>query len=195
MCRVIGVDNNEYKIHKARETTDGVRELDFIVGSAFQLPLENNSATVAFSQGVFYHFPDREAGKTRAIREAYRVLKDGGRFIFEDIIRLVDENTLSDRVRKDVVERMQCSYLESKEWYKKLLEDEGFDVIEMMDLNSQLQKTYELVLNTLRAAKNEVIAVSNAEIFNEFNHAWQTMVDTAGKEVGWALFLAKKKPQ
>lgn len=194
-CRVVGVDNNEYKIRKAREAAQRLSGVDFIVGSAFQLPLQNNSATAAVSQGVFYHFPDREAGKARAIKEVQRVLQDDGRFIFEDIIRLVDENALSDKVKTDVINRMQCSYLESKEGYKKLLEQEQFEVVEVVDLSIHLQKTYELVLNTLRAAKDEVVTLSNAEIFNEFNRAWQTMVDTAGREVGWALFLAKKKSQ
>jgi arsenite methyltransferase len=64
-------------------------------GLAEELPVETESVDVVISNGVFHLLPD----KHRALREAYRVLRPGGRLYLADV---VVQRELSLAARSDV---------------------------------------------------------------------------------------------
>jgi ubiquinone/menaquinone biosynthesis C-methylase UbiE len=72
--RIVGLDQSAGMVARAKAAHPGV---EFIVGDAMRLPLEDMRFDVVTARHMLYHVPDVAA----AIREAQRVLKPGGRFL------------------------------------------------------------------------------------------------------------------
>jgi SAM-dependent methyltransferase len=82
---VIGVDISPelLELAKVRMSLHGFEDkADFRVGSAHDLPLEDNSVDVVFGMAILHHL-DLEISS----KEVFRVLKSGGRAIFKEPVR------------------------------------------------------------------------------------------------------------
>jgi ubiquinone/menaquinone biosynthesis C-methylase UbiE len=101
--RVIGVDMTPEMIEKARQNADKskLRNVEFRLGEIEHLPVADNTADVIISNCVINLVPD----KHQAFKEAFRILKPGGRLIVSDIVLL---RPLPDFVRKSVAAYVGC---------------------------------------------------------------------------------------
>jgi arsenite methyltransferase len=79
---VTGVDLVPEMLERAKENARlvGALNVEFIEGSAEELPFSDNTFDAVTSNGVF----NLVADKVRALGEFYRVLKPGGRFMIAD---------------------------------------------------------------------------------------------------------------
>ncbi len=126
--RVIGVDMTPEMVERARENArrGGYSNVEFRLGEIENLPVADGSVDVVISNCVINLSPD----KPRVFREAFRVLRPGGRLMVSDIV-LKDE--LPEAVRRSTAAYAGCiSGALLKEDYLKTIEQAGFRDLEVV---------------------------------------------------------------
>jgi arsenite methyltransferase len=103
----------------------GAVNVEFLKGEIENIPLPDNSVDVIISNCVI----NLSADKDSVLREAFRVLKPGGRFAVSDV---VTRGAISDEIRKSVLLWVGCvaGALDETE-YRDRLAKAGFEQIEI----------------------------------------------------------------
>ncbi len=125
--KVYGLDMTDEMLALANENKrrSGADNVEFLKGEIEQIPLPDSSVDVVISNCVI----NLSADKARVLREAFRVLKPGGRFAVSDVVVRGD-------VPADVRHNMElwigcvAGALEELE-YRDLLADAGFRRVEI----------------------------------------------------------------
>jgi len=101
--KVIGIDMTPEMVEKARENAAkaGVSNVEFRQGEIEHLPVEDASVDVIISNCVINLSPE----KRKAFREAFRVLRPGGRLAVSDIVATAP---LPDDVKRDLALHVGC---------------------------------------------------------------------------------------
>ena len=115
--KAYGLDMTDDMLALARENQRqaGVENVEFLKGEMEHIPLPDNSVDVVISNCVI----NLSADKDRVLREAFRVLKPGGRFAVSDV---VVRGEVPDEVRKSMLLWAGCiaGALEEQEYTAKL---------------------------------------------------------------------------
>jgi ubiquinone/menaquinone biosynthesis C-methylase UbiE len=80
---------------RAKAASAGSGTVDTVVGSAVSLPLVDGCADLVVSNYCFHHLS--QADKRRALAEAHRVLRPGGRLVFGDMMFALGLRQARDR--------------------------------------------------------------------------------------------------
>jgi SAM-dependent methyltransferase len=101
--RVIGVDMTPEMLDRARENSrkSGAKNVEFRLGEIESLPVADNSVDVIISNCVINLSTD----KPRVFREAFRVLRPGGRLMVSD---LALQKPLPEAIRRSVEAYVAC---------------------------------------------------------------------------------------
>ncbi len=126
--RVIGVDMTPEMIERARENAreSDYTNVDFRLGEIEHLPVADNSVDVVISNCVI----NLSSDKAQVFKEAYRVLKPGGRVMVSDIVLLKE---LPESIRNSVAAYTGCIAGASiKKDYLAAIASAGFQDVEVV---------------------------------------------------------------
>jgi SAM-dependent methyltransferase len=125
--KAYGLDMTDEMLALANENKRkaGAENVEFLKGHIESIPLPDNSVDVIISNCVI----NLSADKDRVLKEAFRVLKPGGRFAVSDV---VTRGEMLPEIRSSVLLWVGCiaGALEESE-YKGKLKSAGFDAIEV----------------------------------------------------------------
>ncbi len=125
--KAYGLDMTDEMLALARENQRkaGVENVEFLKGEIEHIPLPDNSVDVVISNCVI----NLSADKDRVLREAFRVLKPGGRFAVSDVVTRGD---IPPEVRQNILLWVGCiaGALQDAEYISKL-SAAGFNGIEI----------------------------------------------------------------
>jgi arsenite methyltransferase len=125
--KAYGLDMTDEMLALANENKRraGVANVEFLKGEIENIPLPDNSVDVIISNCVI----NLSADKDRVLREAFRVLKPGGRFAVSDV---VTRGEMLPEIRQSVLAWVGCiaGALEEND-YRNKLAAAGFERIEV----------------------------------------------------------------
>jgi arsenite methyltransferase len=125
--KAYGLDMTDEMLRLANENKRkaGVDNVEFLKGEIEHIPLPDNSVDVIISNCVI----NLSVDKDRVLREAFRVLKPGGRFAVSDV---VTRGEMLPEIRKNVLLWVGCvaGALEENE-YRSKLTSAGFEQIDL----------------------------------------------------------------
>ncbi|MCX7702798.1 MAG: arsenite methyltransferase [Planctomycetota bacterium] len=127
--KVIGVDMTPEMLERARQNARkvGFKNVEFRLGEIENLPVADSSVDVVISNCVINLSPD----KKRVFKEAFRVLKPGGRLMISDIVLLKE---LPGFIKKSVEAYVGClSGAIMKEEYIKIIKAAGFKRVKIVE--------------------------------------------------------------
>ncbi|MFP5203979.1 MAG: arsenite methyltransferase [Acidobacteriota bacterium] len=133
--KAYGLDMTEDMLALARENQRqaGVENVEFLKGEIENIPLPDNSVDVVISNCVI----NLSSDKGRVLREAFRVLRPGGRFAVSDVVA---RGAVPDAVRESMMLWVGCiaGALEEQDYIAKLAAA-GFS-----DISVEPTRVYEI---------------------------------------------------
>jgi len=173
--KVIGVDMTPEMIAQAREnaTKAGVENVEFRHGFIEEMPVENDTVDVLISNCVINLSPDKPA----VFREAFRVLRPGGRVAVSDIVLT---EPLPPAVAENMAAYVGCvagaSLLDD---YLSYMKEAGFEDIQVAESQQAVESLPEddpIVLSVLEETGSCCLDELSAEIKGIASHVLSAKV-------------------
>jgi SAM-dependent methyltransferase len=123
--KAYGLDMTDEMLALARENQRkaGVDNIEFLKGDIEAIPLPDNSVDVIISNCVINLSGDKDA----VLREAFRVLKPGGRFAVSDV---VTRDAIPEALRRDILLWVGCiAGALAEDDYRAKLASVGFEAV------------------------------------------------------------------
>lgn len=127
--KVIGVDMTPEMIDKARENArkNRYKNVEFRLGEIENLPVADNSVDIIISNCVINLSPNKKS----VFKEAFRVLKPGGRLMVSDVVLLKE---LPQEVKKSTQAYIGCvSGAMMKDEYIETIREAGFQEVKIIE--------------------------------------------------------------
>lgn len=190
-CRVTGLDLTRSRYEGAVRLTRMVKLehlVDFHHGDALDMPFADGSFDVVISEEAFCHVPH----KPRLIGECARVLREGGRIAFTDILRT---RSLEPQAERRLGAEMTFRELASAEQYRELLQGEGVEVVRMDDLGPLWTRILEDRLAMYRGLEDTTTERFGREHFERWDRTYAFFVRLFGAgELTGGRIVAERRP-
>jgi sarcosine/dimethylglycine N-methyltransferase len=189
-CQVVVLNLSEAENERGRKMN---REqnldhlIDVIDGSFDDIPYEDESFDIVWSEDAILHSDDRD----KVISEAARVLKPGGRFIFTDPMQT---DNCDEEVLQPIYERINLSSLGSPAFYRKACKNYGLKEEEFEEMADQLTTHYYRVLKETEKNEPRLEGYVSQEYIDNMKKGLRHWVN-GGKEghLTWGIFTFRKE--
>jgi arsenite methyltransferase len=165
--KAYGLDMTDDMLALARENQRqaGVTNVEFLRGEIENIPLPENSVDVIISNCVI----NLSADKDRVLREAFRVLKPGGRFAVSDV---VVRGGLPDEVRKSMLLWVGCiaGALDESDYLAKLAAA-GFGDVSIEPMREYNVEDARQFLSEAGVDVDAIAPLANGKFFSGFIRA------------------------
>jgi sarcosine/dimethylglycine N-methyltransferase len=187
---VTGIELTAARVKGAEELTRRVglqNSVRVIEGNVMQVPLPDTSVDVVISQEALLHVPDKE----RALAEAYRILKPGGRIALTD---WVAHQQLSGVDKQLMWQGMAVADLYNLQTYADLIRRAGFIVDSVEDLTVDWGVILKQRLAMYRKLREEAQAAGTPAGHDAFYESYVRFVDLVNDAVlGGGRFAGRKQ--
>jgi SAM-dependent methyltransferase len=186
---VTGIELTPARVQGAAELTRlvGLQErVRVLEGNVMEVPLPDACMDAVVSQEAFLHVPD----KGRALGEAFRVLKPGGRLAFTDWTPAAPVSAAD----ADLLWRgMAAQNLQSVAGYRVLLEQAGFRIVAVEDLTAEWGVILAERLAMYRRLREEAAQAGTPPGHDAFHESYVRFVALVqAGELGGARLTAEK---
>ena len=162
-------------------------KIDVVDGSFEDIPLDDSSFDVVWSQDAILHSGNR----SMVFKEVYRVLKSGGELIFTDPMQSDD---CPEGVLQPVYDRIHLDSLGSIGFYRQVAEATGFEEIEVIDLSEQLVNHYSRVLKAVDENYQEAVENCGEDYIERMKVGLNHWIESGKKGyLSWAILHFRKR--
>ncbi len=186
---VTGIELTPARVAGAEELTRRVglqHTARVLHGNVMDVPLADGSMDAVVSQESFCHIPDHK----RALSQAYRILRKGGRLAFTDWIAHKPLASVDAQLMWD---GMSIQPLRNMQSYRTQVEAAGFDVISVTDLTSEWGPILKDRLAMYQRLRDEARKAGTPMGHDAFHESYIRFVDLIQKrELGGVRIVAEK---
>lgn len=188
-CTVTALNLSEKENQRNRElnTLRNLSDMIHVIDGSFEnIPLDDQTVDVVWSQDAILHSGHRE----KVLREAVRVLKPGGRFIFTDPMQSDD---CPAGVLQPILDRIHLSTLASPKFYRDVLSSLGMAEVQFEEHTPQLVNHYSRVLRETQNRQRELEKIVSKEYIERMKRGLQHWIDGGKKGyLCWGIFAFRK---
>lgn len=188
-AQVTGIELTASRVAGARRLTHLVRLQDqasVIEGNVMAVPLGDAIADAVVSQEAFCHVPDVD----RALAEAFRLLRTGGRLAFTD---WAAHETLGADDAKLLWEGMAIQPLRAIPEYVRRVTGSGFEVLSAADLTEEWRPILKERLAMYQRLREEARQAGTATGHDAFHRSYIRFVELIDrKKLGGVRIVAAK---
>ena len=186
---VTGIELNPDRVRGAEKLTRLVGledQVKVILGNVLEPPLEDRSFDAVVSQEALLHVPD----KFEALRQAFRILRPGGRLAFSDWVM---HAPLSTDEAEDMWRGIAAQSLQTIEGYKILLQKAGFNIVSVDDLTDLWGHILTERLAMYRKLREDTRSTGAPSGDDAFYESYAGLVEhVKARKLGGARFTAEK---
>jgi 27-O-demethylrifamycin SV methyltransferase len=158
-CRVVGIDIGDSQLERARKLATAkhlTHLVNFYHQDATQMFFQPQQFDVALLMGSASNIRTKE----KLFAECARVTKEQGRLVLGDVI-MADPGWFRDPKNAAKVKIINVffanPFLESLHGYRNLIQDHGFQNLDVFDLSRHMQRSFDLWTVTLEEGKSEFV--------------------------------------
>jgi len=186
---VTGIELNPDRASGAQRLTQVVGLQDsvrVVQGNVLTPPVDDNAMDAVLSQEAFLHIPD----KREALRQAYRILRPGGRLAFTDWVM---HQPLSADEAQDMWQGIAAQTLQNPEGYRGMIAEVGFEAVSMDDLTADWGDILAERLEMYRKLRTQTAQAGTPSGDDAFFDSYVRLVDhVRQRKLGGARFSAVK---
>lgn len=188
-CQVTALNLSERENERGRQKNreQGVDRLVEIVDGSFEdLPFDDDTFDVVWSQDAILHSGDRR----RVLEEAVRVLRPGGHFIFTDPMQ---DDDCPRAALEPILARIHLDTLGSPGFYQETLAELGLKELAFDESSEMIATHYSRIREVLTEQEDKVAQAVSRGYIERMKHGLQHWVEGGRNgHLRWGIFLFRK---
>ncbi|MGW7634783.1 SAM-dependent methyltransferase [Streptomyces decoyicus] len=184
----VTVSSAQTQAGRVRAMRAGLSErVTFARADAMDLPQPSESFDAVWAIESFAHFSDRPA----AIREVWRVLRPGGRFVLADCYEAVPFTHEELGLFRAAFALSRLPVEAAR--YSDMLEEAGFIIRNSRDMSSEFKPTYDLIPSLFAARRDQIAELVGSEAMAQLDVIYPRILTLCRDKMGYVMVSAEKR--